>query len=204
MTSPSRPVNINSPRRGAGVPVPGGGSPAIGGTPISGTPDLRALRAAYSGTPPPANIPTRAPRSQDVVSGTPGLTGAGAAGEPSPQTQRLAVGGISARRPGDVYGTPGSDAMNASSSAVDLEDLPDEEKAKVLRRHLVSKDNRAGSNGSEGSEGSASTGPSRKSSNAQLRAPMRREETEVFPVPYHAPGADVTYVFRLFLVVGVF
>lgn len=87
--------------------------------------------------------------------------------------------------------------MNASSSAVDLEDLPDEEKAKVLRRHLVSKDNRAGSNGSEGS---ASTGPSRKSSNAQLRAPMRREDTEVFPVPYHAPGADVTYVFLTFLV----
>ncbi|KAJ7848865.1 transmembrane amino acid transporter protein-domain-containing protein [Mycena olivaceomarginata] len=74
-------------------------------------------------------------------------------------------------------------------SNVNLDDLPDEEKACVLRRHLVSKDEReppaaelevplAGGSGSRWSSSGANT-------------PLRRGDTEPFPIPYHTPGADV-------------
>lgn len=192
MSTPTRPVNITSPPLGARTPIGAGSSPAPGNTPLSGTPNLQALRAAYSGTPPPVHLPSRPPpRIQEGIPSTPGSqTGSG---EPGSQPNRPSVGGISARRPGPagVYGTPGSDSnVNASSSALDIDDLPDEEKAKVLRRHLVAKGVRNG-NGSE--DGSGSEGVSRRSSTAQLRQALRREDTDVFPVPYHAPGADVTY-----------
>ena len=75
-----------------------------------------------------------------------------------------------------------------------LDDLTDEEKAKILRKHLVSPnernpvedDSRRGSM----SAGSDSGDISKRSSVAQLRP--QRQDSEAFPVPYHAPGADVT------------
>lgn len=86
------------------------------------------------------------------------------------------------RRPG----TPGS-----GSEVNFLEDLTDEEKARILRKHLVSRGDRPqGSPRGSVSGGSDSGTVSKQPSTSQLRT--QREDSEPFPVPYHAPGADIT------------
>jgi proton-coupled amino acid transporter len=196
MSTPSRPVNISVPRRGPSDAPDG--IPASFSTPI-GTPDLRALRAHYAGTPPPPNIPPRGTAQLPPRTGSPAAPLVPPA-EPSPlRAPPQAIGGISAARRPD---TPASGQQTPAT--LDLDDLPDEEKAKVLRRHLVSKDerqNRAGearsNTGSdlEVPQGSnpGSAGSPRSSSFGSNH--LQREDTEPFPIEYHAPGADVTLVF---------
>ncbi|EED81188.1 predicted protein [Postia placenta Mad-698-R] len=179
MSSPSRPLDIASPRSSA----PLRGTPPNAPAAISGSPSPRFLRAQYAGTPPPPNIPRRG-----TPIGTPSAAGSSplllsipfaSAGEPS------SLGGISARRP--ISGTPGS---GVESNALD--ELTDEEKARILRRHLVSRGERDGQASSRGSisGGSEHGAVSKRSSVSHLR--IEREDTEPFPVTYHAPGADVT------------
>ncbi|KAJ6610723.1 transmembrane amino acid transporter protein-domain-containing protein [Mycena sp. CBHHK59/15] len=188
MSSPSKPVNIAKR-----APDPGEGTPGSLSTPL-GTPDLRVLRAQYVGTPPPPNIP---PRSIPTPSLRPQVSDASLV--PSADGQPGSYGGIGAalrpRTPHNGTDTP----LN-----LDLDGLPDEEKARVLRRHLVSKEerqNQAGeaksTHGSDldiplGSQAGGS-GSRRSSSGAHANVRVQREDTEPFPIPYHAPGADVTH-----------
>ncbi|KAJ3813712.1 vacuolar amino acid transporter 4 [Lentinula aff. lateritia] len=169
MASPSKPV---------GIPKSGSQSQSV--TP-AGTPDLRALRAqVISGTPPvglsipPPNIPPRTsspvPLGQ-FVEGTPA----------SSSTARIQLAGPS--RTDSPLNLP-----------LDLDDLPDEEKAKILRRHLVSKGERE----RERRENPEVTPSSAAEPVSQTRRSsgsgrIAREESEPFPVPYAAPGADVTH-----------
>ncbi|KAJ4468587.1 transmembrane amino acid transporter protein-domain-containing protein [Lentinula edodes] len=169
MSSPSKPVGI--PKRG---PQSQSATPA-------GTPDLRALRAqVISGTPPvglsipPPNIPPRTSSpvpSGQFVEGTPA----------SSSTARIQLAGPS--RTDSPLNLP-----------LDLDDLPDEEKAKILRRHLVSKEERE----RERRENPEATPLSTAESVSQTRRSsgsgrIVREESEPFPVPYAAAGADVTH-----------
>lgn len=195
MSSPTRPVNIVSPRftTGASFGTPGTrrdtpsrASPV--GTPRSaaGTPDLRSLRAQYIGTPPLPNIPPRTGTPRSATTESVVFTGGGPRNVPS-------ISGISARRPTGItsgFGL-GLDDVPAPDP-VDIESLPDDDKVKVLRKHLVSREEQQGSN--NGSDGV----PSRQPSSSQLARAMRQEDTEAFPVRYHTPGADVTYVDRGF------
>lgn len=191
MASPSRPVNITSPTFSPRELDFQSGSFASG-TPLSGTPDIRALRAQYvaSSTPPLGNIPPR------PSSGTPGSyrdqsnlsLPAGISPSPAYGTPRFGpsvLAGISARRPS----TPASVNTAGEFNSPNLDDLPDEEKARVLRRHLVSKQERQ-------ARPESSNAVSRNSSFRSGHTPQgRREDTEPFPVPYDAPGADVTWVY---------
>lgn len=172
MTSPVQPVNIKSPhltsREIDGI------SSSFTGTP-AGTPDLRALRAQYATSTPPPNIPKRTgtPASQTRYVSSSLMPQS----DSSPTTPRLvpgALGGISARRPS----TPSS---GNEANPPDISDLPDEEKVKVLRRHLVFREERIPER-------------SRKSSITFVQGDSgpRRQDTEPFPIPYDAPGADVT------------
>lgn len=194
MTSPSQPVNIGSPRLVSGSPFEGVSGSFT--TPV-GTPDLRALRAQYTavGTPPPPNIPPRgtpvsAQRTgESPLSSTPLFEGSPL--RPGPQV----IGGISAAR-----GRPATPSGSGSETPprIDLDGLTDEEKAKVVRRHLVSKDERLNGPGKTPSiAGSDLEIPqshlhSRRSSSNTGPTHPPREDTEPFPIPYHAPGADVT------------
>ncbi|EPQ54217.1 hypothetical protein GLOTRDRAFT_78150 [Gloeophyllum trabeum ATCC 11539] len=222
--SPSRPLDIGSPRRESRLSVPEpSDSPSPHPANVSGTPDLRTLRAQYTGTPPLPNIP---PRS---VAGTPRSGGSGLGQSvprngsspslqhktsASPLAQRLSglrdfqsdasgsqsrdlasQGGLSATR-------PDGSSSNDSSEGLTLDALPDEEKAKVLRRHLVSKDERERQSAAEDAGSTAgsyngaskrhddSAGTSRRSSTVFR---LTREDTEPFPIPYQAPGADITH-----------
>jgi proton-coupled amino acid transporter len=184
MTSPTRPVNIVSPRlsspAGFGTPASRRGpasraSPA--GTPYSaaGTPDLRSLRAQYIGTPPLPNIPTRTGTPRPSTSTEP-LAFAGGGPRNLP-----AVSGISARRPTGIgLGFPDAPSPDPS---VDIESLQEDDRVKVLRKHLVSREERQGSSGV----------PSRQVSTTNLASEFQ-VDSHAFPVPYHTPGADITYV----------
>jgi proton-coupled amino acid transporter len=192
MTSHSQPVAIKSPRISPAEPIEG--APASFATPI-GTPDLRALRAQYAGTPPPPNIPLRGTtplqrNGPPVISLVP--TSDSSPLRPGPQ----AVGGISAAAT-KSSNSPGSGSV--TPPVVDWVELPDEEKAKVLRRHLVSKEERQNGQGDArsitGSDLEVPHTPeassSRRSSSGAHGGPIR-QDSEAFPIPYHAPGADVT------------
>ncbi|KAH9989449.1 transmembrane amino acid transporter protein-domain-containing protein [Russula vinacea] len=191
MTSPSRPVNIVSPRfspaAAVGTPSsrrgPGSlGTPAVG-TPYSvgGTPDIRSLRAQYVGTPPLPNIPPRTgtstPRpstsTEPIV-----FSGGGPRNVPS-------ISGISARRPATPIGLGLEDAPPPDPT-IDTESFQEDERVKVLRKHLVSRGERqANYNGSSGL-------PSRQASSSNLAHELQ-PDPEAFPVPYHTPGADITH-----------
>jgi len=84
---------------------------------------------------------------------------------------------------------------------VDLDDLPAEEKVKVLGRHLVHKAQRNGKapevNSAPGSilEVASSSDVEtklQKSSYGATYHTTQREESDAFPIPYDAHGADVT------------
>jgi solute carrier family 36 (proton-coupled amino acid transporter) len=178
MSSPSKPVSIKSPRL---IPTNVPESLSVSHVSPVGTPDLRAyaLRTHYIGTPPP-NIP---PRGTSTAVVTPARTESPliAPSDSVAQPHRQHVGLISAEAPASGLVTP---------IPFDLDDLPDEEKAKVLRRHLVSKDERL-----KQAEGTSNTGDLRVPSQPASvtgRRQQRREDTELFPVPYDTPGADVT------------
>lgn len=185
MSSQSRPVNISSPRQGNIFD-----SSSL--TP-TGTPDLRAWRAQYTGTPPVPNIPPRfTPGSSS--SNSPGLNLL-----PQPELIGRAFlspsNGISPARL-STSAIPGS-----ALDSLDLDNLPDEDKARVIRRHLLMREerqNRPDLNSISGSSRDARVSnediPSVGSSSS-LRSPaIPREETEAFPIPYEAPGADITSV----------
>jgi solute carrier family 36 (proton-coupled amino acid transporter) len=179
MTSPSRPVNVVSPRPGSHYAE--GISNSYTGTPI-GTPDLRALRAQYATarTPPP-NIP---PRS----TGTPtNLLRSVPSTDLSPNTRLgpSGSGAISALRPS----TPSS---GHDVSHLDLGDLPDEEKAKVLRRHLVSREERQAGPDWDVPDQEISRQSSMMFTPGSTIPAKQRQDTDPFPVPYDAPGADIT------------
>ena len=174
MSTPTKPVNITNPRL-ASTTSPSG-SPNLS-APVSGSPNPRVLRAQFGGTPPVPNIPSRA-----TPSGTPRGPGLSLPPEGSP-ARRVSVGGITLRRPG----TPGSGNDNL------FDELTDEDKARILRRHLVAAQERSAPQEERPTDDGSPTASgqiSKKSSSSQIKP--QREDTEPFPVPYHAPGADVT------------
>jgi hypothetical protein len=176
---PSQPVNIGSPRNRTSFAAASSGV----GTPRSSTPGFSAFRAQYAGTPPPvANIPPRG--------GTPRASPAFLPGTESPLPRSLSLvagGGLSASRSG--VGTPAS----GNGSEPMLDEMTEEEQARVLRRHLVSREEReqalGGNGGPSRSDAGSDSGRSRRSSQ------VVRQDSEAFPVAYHAPGADITFVF---------
>ena len=160
------------------------------------TPGIRQLRQQY-GTPPAG---TTIPRFR----GTPGTSTPiliGSPARPPPPTE------LSRHSPRPVSPSPLDRGPFRAVSAMDvtktpspaLPELPDEDKMKVLQRHLVSRDQRFAE------EPSTSQGPSRTASfypdapehpsTKSSRAPSvyhGEDESEVFPLPFSAPGGDVT------------
>ncbi|KAI6108016.1 amino acid transporter [Pisolithus sp. B1] len=171
MSSPSasKPVNIGSPRRdGAsrtGTPTP------------TGTPDIRVLRAQYSGTPPVPNIALRyAPASASYSSRDGPLATSVSSNEGASQLHRPSLGAVGGKRP------LASDNSESDTGAADIEI------ARVVRQHLVLRDERQCANGSDRED------PPTSHSMTPVRSPpLLRESSDAFPIPYEAPGADITH-----------
>lgn len=177
--SPSKPMNIGSPRQtpdeffSASVSGRQGSMPGPGFS----TPSSRPARQGTPSTPPIANIPLR---NTDGSPATGGL--------PASFSTRL-------RTPhSDGSTTP---ALGDSPSRALLDDVTEEEMARVLRRHLVPR--RAPEVGADIGPEETYDGSRRGSgSGSQTSIPSAQEtsgdqvEQEPFPIPYDAPGGDIT------------
>jgi proton-coupled amino acid transporter len=189
MTSPSQPLNIrvSSTRGGPGDLE----SHSASFVPSVGTPDLRAIRAQFSGIPP--NIPARGSATPSLHPASSTVSLRALQERSTPRSTPQLISGLSATRE-TIGTTPGTPPI------ADLDDLPAEEKAKVLKRHLVSKDQRMKAftegNSFKDSVVDRISGPnspftiSRSSSNGLSQ--RQKEDMEPFPILYDAPGADVT------------
>ncbi|KAG6827742.1 hypothetical protein H0H92_010588 [Tricholoma furcatifolium] len=177
MTSPSKPVEIRARHP---VDSQDGFSASLTTTPI-GTPNIQAIRAQYAEATPP-NIPLRgaASFSADVT---------------PIHTNRAIIGGLTATRGSN---SPGERSDSPPAPVDSLDELPDEEKAKVLRRHLVFKNEREGGSYAEGTAFERtltieSMGPRSFVSRRPSTIMQEPHDTEPFPIPYDAHGADVTH-----------
>lgn len=155
----------------------------------SGTPDVRALRAQYSGTPPVPNIPPRytppaGSYSNPTRDGSPSTNLS--SNELFAKLHRPSSSTINAKRPANAA-TPGSAVDN---NVVDLDNLPAEDKARMLRRHLLlSGDRHQSRTDLRSLDGSDQDIPDQ---DERTLGSSQRDVSEAFSIPYHAPGADVT------------
>lgn len=156
MTSPSssKPVPIRSPRL-AQFDTSGANSTSQN-TPV-GTPDIRIIRSSGRFSTPPLDLPPR-----NVGQDTPTPPGS------------FSGRGLLVRR--------GSSTPSVNPNILD--ELSDADKAKIIRRHLVSREER--NNG----------GDFIRQDNievAQASHPSTPQSTERFPIPYDTPGGDITH-----------
>jgi solute carrier family 36 (proton-coupled amino acid transporter) len=168
MSSPSKPLSIGSPR--PRQPIDDGDDENI-----VYTPDLRQLRQQF-GTPP---VGTTIPPFRN-----PGSLSHTAIGSPL--------------RPSSAAGAR-SHGTGTPLETADVPALGDDEKIKILRKHLVSREGRMGH--SENTSRLSSRRPSVHESQGQSRHETRpstpgpsQPNSSPFPIPYHAPGGDITYV----------
>jgi len=182
---PARPVDIGSPARSLRD---------IDHDDTTDTPNVRQLRQQY-GTPPAG---TTIPRFR----ATPGTSTPIAIGSPtrSPLPAELFRNSPRPASPverGLLRVISTTDVTKTQSPAPP--ELSEEDKRRVLQRHLVSRDQRFGD------EPFKSQGPSRTPSfypeasehpsNISSKAPSvhhGEEESDIFPLPFSAPGGDVT------------
>ncbi|KAI9567358.1 amino acid transporter [Boletus coccyginus] len=181
MSSPSKPVNIRS------------SSLALDSAVVTppGTPDIRALRAQYSGTPPVPNIPVRCTPPVGSYSGST------RGGSPSAnltsndlfsKLQRPSSSAISARSPASAAASGSA----ADSTVVDLDGPAAEDKVRLLRRHLLFHGERRSSR-TDLRSSNDSDQDTHDLDEPSAESSTQREVSETFPIPYHTPGADVTH-----------
>lgn len=179
--------------------------------------------AAYlnpGGVTPPPNIPRRmasfSSTNRQGLSSSPALGSIGVSGSvggrngfPSSRS------GASSPTPHADLGIPGSShetpVRGRTPLPVDIEALPDEEKARVLRRHLVSREIRGESSTPRGSTTAelqpggkpnlenAVHFPSDESAlavdDSEATTPRAVDDDGEFPIPYSSPGGDITYAY---------
>jgi solute carrier family 36 (proton-coupled amino acid transporter) len=100
----------------------------------------------------------------------------------SPRFPASYVHGTGLRRP------PSIAPSTPAGANVDLDELTDEEKAKVLRRHLVSRAER-----NRDDAGQLASSPTDSVAFPQARDTFEPENEELFPIPFDTPGGDTTH-----------
>ena len=183
MSSPSKPLSIGSPR--PRQQIDDGNEENV-----AHTPDLRQLRQQF-GTPP---VGTTIP---------PFRTGASlGVGSPLRPSSSADV------RPQSLRPLPSAAIPSGTNTPLETPEttgLAEEEKIKILRKHLVSREERMGhskhpSNQSRQSSRRPSIhesqtpakGSSKHASRPETPAGPSQSNAEPFPIPYHAPGGDIT------------
>jgi len=181
MSTPSKPVNIGSPVRSLRD---------IGDEDATDAPNFRQRRQQY-GTPPAG---TTIPRFR----GTPGNSTPVVMGSPAGFTPAELFRNSPRPVSPPLRPVPATDVTKMPALA--LPELSEEEKMRVLQRHLVSREQRFGDEVSR-SQGPSrvpsfypetSEHPSNKSSRASSVYHREDDESDVFPLPFSAPGGDDT------------
>ena len=186
-STPSKPVDIGSPVRSLRD---------IGDEEATDAPNVRQRRQQY-GTPPAG---TTIPRFRGTPGNlTPIVLGSPARSLPPAEYFRNTPRPVTPIERGPLRVVSTADVTKIPSQA--LPELSEEERMRVLQRHLVSRDQRFGD------EPSKSQGPSRvpsfypedseRPSNKSSRASSvynreEDDEVDVFPLPFSTPGGDVT------------
>ncbi|KAL5526503.1 hypothetical protein ACEPAF_8227 [Sanghuangporus sanghuang] len=179
----SRPLDISSPRRNPDEFAPSSvqqtsGSPAF----RSGTPTARlgVPRAGTPSTPPIANIPPWFGGDGSPASGgdLPASFSARSLRPRTPQTN-----GSDTPTGVPPGGSPASGRLN-------LDDVTDEEMARVLRRHLVPRRGADANTDETPAESSRHGSASASSTPKQI---PQQEDSDSFPIPFDAPGGDITH-----------
>ncbi|TEB25220.1 hypothetical protein FA13DRAFT_1777545 [Coprinellus micaceus] len=211
MSSPSQPISIKGPRLlGLDGNNDNGESTSYVPSVLDGTPNLHAFRS-HVGTPPVPNIPLHRSSTPLQRTGSPALGPIPLDGASPRRTTVASPPAIAGSVPSTRYGVLGGGAgfIGATGSPAplqppELEGLTDEDKARVLRRHLVMNQDRLGTpkpdrersiagSDIEDSNPQEDGPPETRDSVAGTPRIPNREESEPFPIPYHAPGADVTH-----------
>ncbi|PVG04470.1 hypothetical protein CPB86DRAFT_748063 [Serendipita vermifera] len=187
MSSPSKPLSIGSPQPRRQINDESEEN-------ATNNVDLRQLRQQF-GTPP---VGTTIPPFRSPGTHTPLAVGSPARPSSSVDNRLLGLRGTPQLNPFD----PGTGA-NTPTVLPDTSQLDEEEKIKVLRRHLVPREQRLGHSRGESSQSQHSSRrpsiheqPNKSSSKQPSRPPspgLLRENSETFPLPYNAPGGDITH-----------
>ncbi len=180
-STPSRPVKIGSPVRSLRD---------ISDEDATDAANVRQRRQQY-GTPP---VGTTIPRFR----GTPGNLTPIVMGSPARSQPVELFRPASPVERGLLRAVSATEVTKIPSQA--LPELSEEEKMRVLQRHLVSRDQRFGDEPSRSQGPSrvpsfhpdASEQPSNKSSRASSVYHREDDESDVFPLPFSTPGGDVT------------
>jgi solute carrier family 36 (proton-coupled amino acid transporter) len=189
MSSPSKPLSIASPRL---RPQRDNLNDEII---ASQTPDLRQLRQQF-GTPP---VGTTIPPFRSPGTATPLAIGSPAGPSSSVDIRQNIRPNVTSPLAVDTTGT------STPQEVPDIAALGDEEKIKVLRKHLVSREERFGHNRGASNQSHQSSRRtslhepgSHNSHSRQVSHPPSpgpsKDNVEPFPLPYNAPGGDITYV----------
>lgn len=214
MSSPSKPMDITSPRRE--------NAPDLPEVPVTITPVDRTDRPASGRstpvrgfrqygtppTPPIANIPPRASFNYGSPSG---LGIVGLQQHTSPSSRRGSTSqGLRPRTP-VLSGSPGT----GSPKYTVADEISEEEMARVLRRHLVSRNERQAANTGRNTpdpavqserehaveeeevverdrDDSKSSVHSLAGVNPSPPRQVTRQDSDAFPIPFEAPGGDIT------------
>ncbi|KAI9631808.1 transmembrane amino acid transporter protein-domain-containing protein [Dioszegia hungarica] len=196
---PSRSPNT-TPAPGAGAGAGAGSfrpsSMSLSSRPNSARPTPKASIEGLGGKISPAAMASAAGRS--------GLTAQlGSSPSPSPAVGDNSRRGSMAQalRPAYISHPSGSSTPGAGDSSFSgVADVREEDKMKVLRRHLVSAEERGSTGGSGSGENTPDAGMSGVSRAGQGQGQGQGEEEsgqvqedEAFVIPYDAPGMDVTH-----------
>ena len=184
-STPSRPVKIGSPVRSLRD---------IDDEDSTDTSIVRQRRQQY-GSPAAG---TTIPRFRGTPGNmTPMVTGSPARSPPA-ELFRNSPRPLSPLERGLLRAVSSTEVTKIPSQA--LPELSEEDKMRVLQRHLVSRDQRFGDESSR-SQGPSrvpsfypedSEHPSNKSSRASSVYHREEDESDVFPLPFSTPGGDVT------------
>ncbi|WOO77782.1 Vacuolar amino acid transporter 3 [Vanrija pseudolonga] len=213
--APSQPRNVSTATVRPGVQQTGSSSSAA----------AAPAPSSFVNTPPVPQIPIRPPRASfSSTSRRPSMAAGAAAegGDSNGLGTRTAVSARStssaltaSRGPTPNPATTGDDdnpfdesEAGASTPAAgesafsNINEVPDEEKARVLRRHLMTADERGSKSSTParrvspaGSPGGGSIAPSDPPGESSVSAygSTSRRDDDAFPIPYDAPGMDVTH-----------
>lgn len=193
------------------IPPRNTGSPALAGSVPRPQAALSSRRSSASVPPPTVAALGKKevvkPSSQGQSNLAAALSSSPAQADLQPSALHQQASKTSLRPPSAGGNRSGTSTPINDSAFSNLAEIPDEEKARILRRHLVSAQERqAGSKSQGGTPGPEAPSPAEDQDGARTGsavgegssdgADKKADDPNQFPIPYDVVGGDVTLVFE--------